>query len=100
MKGDSKAMKRRTLHGHLEGAAVTLVLGGHLAAIAARVAVHHFHNSHFVHVDLERKKKPKKQASFKSARRTLSSWSRCQQTKQLMADVLMGLPLCSCRRSP
>lgn len=43
---------RPTFHGDFECAAVALVLGGDLAAVAARVSVHYFDDAHLVGVDL------------------------------------------------
>lgn len=43
-----------TLYGDVERAAVTLVLGGDLAAVASSVPVHHLDDAHLVGVDLRR----------------------------------------------
>ena len=43
-----------TLHADVERAAVALVFGGDLAAVAARVPVHHLDDAHLVRVDLRR----------------------------------------------
>lgn len=41
-----------TLHGDVECAAVALVFGGDLAAVATCVSIHYFDDAHLVSVDL------------------------------------------------
>lgn len=46
------SVSRPTLHGDVECAAVALVFGGDLAAVATCVSVHYFDDAHLVSVDL------------------------------------------------
>ena len=46
------SISRPTLHADFEYAAVALVFGGDLAAVATCVSIHHFDDAHLVSVDL------------------------------------------------
>ena len=46
------SVSRPTLHADFEYAAVALVFGGDLAAVATCVSIHHFDDAHLVSVDL------------------------------------------------